>query len=78
MKLTVFLILFGVLRLSADTYAQTDSISLDLSNATCKEALDEILLPVMRFVTAGLYDCCLKSWRKVLCNRPRKPGYCIS
>ena len=42
MKLTVFLILFGVLRLSADTYAQTDSISLDLSNATCKEALDAI------------------------------------
>ena len=42
MKLTVFLILFGILRLSAGTYTQADSISLDLSNATCKEALDAI------------------------------------
>ena len=42
MKLTVFLILFGILRLNAGTYVQADSISLDLSNVTCKEALDAI------------------------------------
>ncbi|MEI3422269.1 MAG: hypothetical protein V8R91_15130 [Butyricimonas faecihominis] len=30
------------MRLSAGTYTQADSISLDLSNATCKEALDAI------------------------------------
>ena len=37
-----FLILFGILRLNAGTYVQADSISLDLSNVTCKEALDAI------------------------------------
>ena len=42
MKLTVFLILFGVLRLNASAYVQADSISLDLNNVTCKEALDAI------------------------------------
>ena len=42
MKLTVFLILFGVLILNASAYVQADSISLDLNNVTCKEALDAI------------------------------------
>lgn len=42
MKLTVFFNPLWCFELSADTYAQTDSISLDLSNATCKEALDAI------------------------------------
>lgn len=42
MKLTVFLTLLGILRLSAGTYTQADSISLDLNNSTCQEALEAI------------------------------------
>ncbi len=42
MKLTVFLLLLGILRVSASTYAQTYSISLDLKNATRQEAIEAI------------------------------------
>ena len=42
MKLTLFLFLLGMLRVSASTYAQTYSISLDLVNATRQEAIEAI------------------------------------
>ena len=42
MKLTLFLFLLGMLRVSASTYAQTYSINLDLVNATRQEAIEAI------------------------------------
>lgn len=42
MKLTAFLTLLGILRVSASTYAQSYSINLNLSNVTCQEAFESI------------------------------------
>lgn len=42
MKLTVFLILLGLLRVSATGYAQTYSIDLEMENVTCGKAIESV------------------------------------
>ncbi|HPR84829.1 MAG TPA: TonB-dependent receptor plug domain-containing protein, partial [Prolixibacteraceae bacterium] len=42
MKLTIMLVLIGVIQLSASVYSQTTNLSLDLKNKTVKEVLQSI------------------------------------
>ena len=42
MKLTVFLILLGLLRVSAVTNAQVYRINLELENVACEEAIESL------------------------------------